>query len=129
MRDVRAHQRTNRATEPNVQSQDRKLRAHREVRLPDEGSSSASDRLQEFAQRSRADIADAPPLLAADVTMADVPQLPASAVPMPMPTGRVTESGIVSTFSTFSSLESRTRNLRPPVLCTFSTGSGEFEVS
>ena len=97
VRDVRANPRTNRATEPNVQSDDRKLRAHREVRLPGEGSSSASDRLQEFAQRSRAwvyyDIADAPPLLAADVTMADVPQLPASAAPMP--TGRVTESGIV----------------------------------
>ena len=97
VRDVRANPRTNRATEPNVQSDDRKLRAHREVRLPDEGSSSASDRLQEFAQRSRAwvyyHIADAPPLLAADVTMADVPQLPASAAPMP--TGRVTESGIV----------------------------------
>lgn len=99
VRDVRANPRTNRATEPNVQSDDRKLRAHREVRLPDEGSSSASARLQEFAQRSRAwayyDIADASPLPAADVTMADVPQLPASAAPMPMPTGRVTESGIV----------------------------------
>jgi hypothetical protein len=38
-RDVRAHPFPNRVAEPNVRSDDRKLRRHYEVRLPDEGSS------------------------------------------------------------------------------------------